>query len=385
MANTRTARRDRLHRHDDAKRASTHAASIADRDVDYRRIGIEPGDVAVWEDGARTDGRPGTYEWWYFDAHLDGGAKLVVIFMTKDLATPKKPLSPMIRLNLDLPDGRSFSFVRTYPAEAFSAATDQADVRIAGNCFDGRLFRYDIHVKIDDVRVDVTLKAEMKPWRPHTGYLVFGAERDLEFSWLPAVPQGRVTGSYEVDGTRTKVTGVGYHDHNWGNVAMTSVIHDWYWARGQAGPYSVITSQITSHRRYGYEPISIFMLARDGQVVADDASLVSFRATGVDTDTTTGKPVAGVTEYVYDDGTDRYVVTFRKRQALVANPFISEMRGWRKWAARLVRFDGAYLRFVGDLRIERWHGSELVEAFTDEAIWELMYFGRSRDIDGARA
>ncbi|GAA1430904.1 hypothetical protein GCM10009616_16700 [Microlunatus lacustris] len=385
MTNTWTARHGLLHEREFAEQAGTHTASIADEDVDYQRIGIERGEVAVWEDGARTDGRRGTYEWWYFDAHLDGGAKLVVIFMTKDLAAPNKPLSPMIRMNLDLPDGRSYDLIREHPAEAFSAATDQADVRIAGNRFEGRLSRYDIHVEIDDVRVDVTLEAEIKPWRPHTGYLVFGAERDLEFSWLPAVPQGTVTGSYDVAGLRTEVTGVGYHDHNWGNVAMTSIIHDWYWARGQAGPYSVITSQITSHRRYGYEPIPIFMLARNGQIVADDASSVSFRATDVDTDTATGKPVAGVTEYVHDDGTDRYVVTFTKRQALVANTFIEEMRGWRKWAARLVRFDGAYLRFIGDLRIARWRGSELVEVFSDEAIWELMYFGHARGVDGAQA
>jgi predicted secreted hydrolase len=26
-----------------------------------------------WEDGIRTSGEKGTYEWWYFDAHLDDG------------------------------------------------------------------------------------------------------------------------------------------------------------------------------------------------------------------------------------------------------------------------------------------------------------------------
>ena len=36
------------------------------------------------------------------------GAKLVVVFNDKDLATPQKPLDPTILLNLDLADGRSF-------------------------------------------------------------------------------------------------------------------------------------------------------------------------------------------------------------------------------------------------------------------------------------
>jgi hypothetical protein len=363
--------------------SNSDLAGIANQDADFSRIGIERDKVAAWEDGARTDGRSGTYEWWYFDAHLDDGAKLVVIFMTKDLSAPKKPLSPMIRMNLDLPDGRSFSFIRDYPASSFQAAKDQADVTIAGNSFIGDLHRYRIKAQIDDIAVDVTLDADIEPWRPHTGYLLFGEEQDLEFSWLPAVPEGRVHGSYEVAGKRKEVTGVGYHDHNWGNVGMMSIINDWYWARGQAGPYSVIASYITSHKKYDYEPIPIFMLAKEGVIVADDAAFVRFEASEVYTDPKTRKPVAGITQYFYDDGSDQYVVTFRKRRDLVTNTFIEQMKGVRKLAARAIGFDGAYLRFVGDLTIERKRHGQTIETFTDEAIWELMYFGHARAITTA--
>ena len=84
-------------------------AVIADSPADYERLGLSPTSIAAWEDGARTDDSAGTYEWWYFDAHLADGAKLVVSFMNKDdIADPKKPLAPLLRLNLDLPDGRRF-------------------------------------------------------------------------------------------------------------------------------------------------------------------------------------------------------------------------------------------------------------------------------------
>ena len=53
----------------------------------------------------RTDGSRGTYVWWYFDAHLDDVAKLVVVFLTKEFADINKPLSPAIRIDLTLPDG----------------------------------------------------------------------------------------------------------------------------------------------------------------------------------------------------------------------------------------------------------------------------------------
>src|SRR5512133_2307722 len=52
-------------------------AALASSPADYARFGLDPSTVARWEDGARTDNRAGTYEWWYFDAHLDDGATLV--------------------------------------------------------------------------------------------------------------------------------------------------------------------------------------------------------------------------------------------------------------------------------------------------------------------
>jgi hypothetical protein len=52
--------------------------------ADYARFGIEREAIEPHEDGLRTDGGPGSYEWWYFDAHLDDGAKLVVVFFTKE-------------------------------------------------------------------------------------------------------------------------------------------------------------------------------------------------------------------------------------------------------------------------------------------------------------
>ena len=89
-------------------------AVMANSPADYERLGLSPTSIEVWEDGARTDDSAGTYEWWYFDAHLADGAKLVIAFMNKDIAEPQKPLSPLLRLELDLPDGRHFEKIITF-------------------------------------------------------------------------------------------------------------------------------------------------------------------------------------------------------------------------------------------------------------------------------
>lgn len=353
-------------------------AVLASTDADYEHYGIAKGDIEPFEDGARTDGRPGTYEWWYFDAHLEDGAKLVVAFMDKDLASPRKPLAPLIRLNLDLADGRRFEKLASFEPEAWSAATDRADVRIAGNRFSGDLHRYRITASVEEIEVDVTLVGQIPPWRPGTGYLLYGPKRDLEFAWLPAVPQGTVTASYRI-GEETHATGgVGYHDHNWGNVGLMEIINDWYWARGQAGPYSVIAASITGHKKYDYPALTVFMLAKNGKVVADDGMRTRFETHDYYVDPLTRKPVANIVRYRYEGDGETYVVTFTRHSDLTRTKLIDSVRGFKKLAAELARFDGAYLRFAGGLRVQRLADDRVLEEFTDKAIWELMYFGHAR-------
>ena len=353
-------------------------ASVADSPADYARFGLDPATIAEWEDGARTDNRPGTYEWWYFDAHLDDGAKLVVVFQNKDVVNPNQPLSPLLRLSLDLPDGRSFEKLVNLPAASWAAATDRADVRIGDNRFVGDLHTYRITATAEEVSVDMTLTGQIRPWRPTTGHMLFGADRELEFAWLPAVPQGAVTGSYTVDGVTTPVTGVGYHDHNWGNVSLLKIIHNWYWARGQAGPYSVIASYITAVEKFGHQSIPVFMLARDGEIVADDASLVRFETEGVYTDDFTGKPAASVVRYTYERGDEKVVISFTRERDLTRALMVDELPRMKRLLAKLARFDGAYMRFAGPMTVTVYRAGEQVEEFADDAIWELMYFGKAR-------
>ena len=63
------------------------------------------------------------------------------------------------------------------------------------------------------------------------------------------------------------------------------------WARGAAGPYSVIASYITAEKPYGHTELPVFMLARDGKLIADDGDKAVFEELGRYTDTYTGKPV----------------------------------------------------------------------------------------------
>ena len=58
-------------------------AAFACTDEDYDRLGLNRDKVEAWEDGLRTDGSSGDYEWWYFDSHLEGGANLCLLYTSR--------------------------------------------------------------------------------------------------------------------------------------------------------------------------------------------------------------------------------------------------------------------------------------------------------------
>ena len=120
------------------------------------------------------------------------------------------------------------------------------------------------------------------------------------------------------------------------------------------------------------------MLARDGKIIADDDAKVSFEADRVAIDGKTGKPVADITRYTYDDADPRCVVFGARKRSSLQAIFTDRMPLLKRIVARLISFDGAYLRFTGKVTIEKFEGSTSMERFDDRAIWELMYFGKAR-------
>jgi hypothetical protein len=355
---------------------------IAATPADYGHYGIAQGEIAVWEDGFRTSpGGPGTFEWWYFDAVLDDGSTLVINFMVKDIrggGGMNQPPSPVVTFELDRRDGTHVERTFRSTDQNFAFALDRCDVRVGVNTFTGDQHTYTIHVDIDDVIADVTLTGRVPSWRPETGHILYGDDHPHLFAWLPSVPQGTVNATLTLDGQTQTLTGTGYHDHNWGDTAMPQLINNWYWARAEAGDYCVIASNITAERKYGHTAVPIFMLAKDGEILADNSNLVRFTKSDEHPDPITGKPVADTTVYDYDaTGGEHYRVTFQRENTIVHDRMIESITGPKHVLAKLARFDGAYMRFTGTVTVEHNSASGPAETVTAPALWELMYFGKT--------
>ncbi|MDR0817615.1 MAG: hypothetical protein LBN35_03150 [Clostridiales Family XIII bacterium] len=357
---------------------NTLGSRLAGEPKDYEKLGISKGTVAPWEDGSRTDGGSGSYEWWYFDAHLDDGTKLVIVFYTKRMMKTNSPLSPYVTIDLDTPDGRHFEERLEVKGIPWSSSEEGCDVK-CGPCYiKGDLKEYSIYYDDGNIQAEATLRANVPSWRPGTGHIYFGDDDEHFFAWLPSVPEGDVQAEITVDGITTTHTGTGYHDHNWGNIVMTKVMHHWYWGRAKVGGYNVISSYIYAEKKYGYNEFPIFMLAKDGEIVADDGQKLTFIPADVFSDEVTGKPAHNQLVYQYEDEGRAYRVTWARRTSLIAFRMIDQLKGVIRLLARISGFDAAYLRFTGDVTVEEVRSG--AEPLTQEgpAIWEEMYFGKTR-------
>ncbi|MGW4718669.1 hypothetical protein [Nocardia sp. NPDC004260] len=337
-------------------------AVIGNSPSHYQRLGLTPGVIEPWEDGLRTGAADGTFEWWYCDAHLEDGSTLTVEFHTKPpYVSPRAPLTPFVLLTLTRPDGTRIQKTCIESPDAFQAATAGCDVRIGANVFRGGPEGYTIHVEIDEVTVDLTLNPQVPPWRPESGLLFFGENEEHYIAWLPVVARGAVDAVLTVDDEVVRSTGLGYHDHNWGNIAPRKILDHWYWGRALLGDYTIVTLAFVADDQYGGVTVPILLIVKAGEIVA---ARVGAEGIEVAADDTAVHPDSGVPfdkrlRYTIEEAGTTYTVTFTYLDDIFRLDFGEY---------------GAYHRFLGDVTLTHTSDGH-TDSLDGRTIWELLYFG----------
>jgi hypothetical protein len=94
-------------------------------------LGILENETEIWEDGMRTHGGEGTFEWWYTDAEFEDGTTVVATFYSKNDFDLVGKAHPKARIEVTYPDGTFIKRV-VYEEEGttIDASTDYCDVKI---------------------------------------------------------------------------------------------------------------------------------------------------------------------------------------------------------------------------------------------------------------
>jgi len=346
---------------------------------DYKKFNLKQSNIPEkWEDGIRTNGVKGTYEWWYFDAHLDDGTTIVIVFYTKPFTEIKKGLIPFISINIDRADGTSIKKAHYGKVDEFSASDKTCNVKIGKNYFKGDLKNYEIHFEDEELTIDAKIKRTTESWRPKTGHFIYG-NKGKEFAWLVPVPQGKSEITYTYKGKTYTTQGSCYHDHNFGNANMADVINHWYWSRAELGPYNVIAAELISVKEYDSEPIIVFNISKDGKTIADEGLNVKLYRTYGKMNKAGERPVSDELKFIYKSEDYRYEYTLVRKTNLMEVKILDALiqsKTKRKLAILITGLDPAYFRMSGTANLKVFKKDVLIEEYTSKkAIWELMYFG----------
>ncbi|EMF00800.1 hypothetical protein H340_09330 [Streptomyces mobaraensis NBRC 13819 = DSM 40847] len=258
-----------------APQHSTGGLTVRESDADLRRAGLTR-DPEPWEDGLRETPRPGTFEWWYFDAECDDGSRAVVVFETKALDAAAGPLAPRLSLTVRTPDGHVHAGRTRHDPASFRAARDHCDVTLGPYRAHGDLARYRIRAGTPSAAADLTLTSTAPPSRVGTGTVTQADDPGRYLGWLVAVPRDEVEGRLAVPGRTWRVRGTGYHDKNWGTLDFGAVLREWHWARLHAGPFTLACAELRARPGHGGGRTPLLVLTRDTERLAATAAGVTF-------------------------------------------------------------------------------------------------------------
>ncbi len=330
-----------------------------------------------WEDGQRTPLDRRHFEWWYFDAELDDGSVIVIIYAPKPFFDTHFRIFPIATVEYTYPNGER---VRDYYHEKdwknnFYCSREECDVRVGENYFQGDLKTYNIHINTKTIKATLKLENKSVAWRPGTGFLYFRTgTQEKFFSWFPSVPYGFVSGEITLKGITKTVTGRGYHDHNWGNDDPSNLFNHWYWSRSHVGNYILLACDLVPKKKFGTEHAPYIVLFDKGQVIADDPARVSIQRSPPIIHPKTKKFVNNELIFHYNDENTKFQLKLERKRDIVLQSlqlmpslhlFINQL-GKRPY----------YHRFLGDSTLDLKIGNK-EEEFKSTVLYELMYYGKN--------
>jgi hypothetical protein len=224
------------------------------------------------------------FEWWYMDIISNNGYHIVVIFHAPNYTfTFLEPITEVHVYNLN---GEKIE-QRWCVGKRRVIFKDEYGVAIDSNYFKGRYPHYELFLKNEDFELDLEFNSQIEGWKLGTG-LLFRDNRDTGrcFNWVVPVPRATVSGKMKIGNKLIEVDGIGYHDHNWGNLVLRDFFSWWYWGRIFTDEYTLVYANIK--KKSGN--INPFMMARKGKIVVSTDKIETFQDYWTCRDTASGFP-----------------------------------------------------------------------------------------------
>lgn len=172
------------------------------------------------------------YEWWYLDAAFDNGYSMSTSWQVVTKEFIGTDVTHLIQFAIYDPDGKKTSVDVPFDVKDTNISKTTCDVKMGTNHLKGNIQTYTIDFKDKDLGCKLNFESLCESFRnPGGGLSYFTKNPDRWIGWTIAQPRAAVTGTLTLNGKEIPVKGSGYHDHNWGNIALSKMYNYWYWGR----------------------------------------------------------------------------------------------------------------------------------------------------------
>ena len=198
------------------------------------------------------------YEWWYLDAAFDNGYSVGMSWQIIDKPGDGSGPIRLIQFAIYDPQGKKTDVEAKFDPAAVNASKTNCDVTMGNNHLKGSYPRWNVDFRQGDLGCNLIFDSLIEGFKtPPDGLVYFTKQPARWIGWVIAQPRAKVTGTLILNGKEIAVTGVGYHDHNWGNTFLNDMYHHWYWGRIFLPDYTFIYSVGQMTDALGAKPSSV--------------------------------------------------------------------------------------------------------------------------------
>jgi hypothetical protein len=222
---------------------------------------LQPKDNALHVDLSKK----GNFEWWYFDARLEGGYTAVGFFR----AAHERSGKTAVEIAIYKPNGKRLRKLVFYKRSDMTVSREIPDIRIGRNYLkvdftNKDLPVYEIYLDENPLGINLKFAAKVHGWMPGNGRTEFGKKY---FAWCVPLPRAEVEGTIRFENKTLQVKGIGYHDHNFGDINMARYIEYWYWGRLYSENFTLCYAYIKCNKKMDNFPIQVLMLAKNEEII----------------------------------------------------------------------------------------------------------------------
>lgn len=263
-----------------------HQGVVSDNAVlEDRNIRLDPAPL-IPDEFYHPPEQLGNMEIWYADVYDRINDAVFVVQFTFGPDPLKKESVAFISFHSYTPDQGVTSLTRRVPLEQFHVKEDPYQVTLGESMI--RAFKnpcsdkaaYHIQVNLEHIFLDLHVEPAVASWLPYgekTSF--FDRGRKGIFSWIPAIPKGKVNGAVTIGHSTTNLTDAhGYYDHTYWETGTQHPFHpnplfwddtvvSWMWLKVISEDIKIAINEFRFRPWLNNRCISSFMVCKGSSII----------------------------------------------------------------------------------------------------------------------